>query len=176
MDLTVYRWRNRLLMLFSSSPDDSNYQSFMKEAQDQRNGLRDRDIWLSEILENGESRSGNSPLKRNSAGFEQWLEVDQYPFPKSLLFRWVRERLGKEVGATSWEEEHVRFRETSPIHFAARIEAPVLLIHGEGGRAKVTGGEVLWPSEEMFLPFACRGASRISRNPYTTIEFTGGYI
>jgi hypothetical protein len=175
MDLTVYRWRNRLLMLFSSSPDDSNYQSFMKEAQDQRNGLRDRDIWLSEILENGESRSGNSPLKRNSAGFEQWLEVDQYPFPKSLLFRWVRERLGKEVGATSWEEEHVRFRETSPIHFAARIEAPVLLIHGEGW-PKVTGGEVLWPSEEMFLPFACRGASRISRNPYTTIEFTEGDI
>ena len=69
MDLNVYRWRNRLLMVFSSSPDDSNYQSFMKEAQGQINGLRDRDILVFEILENGESRSGNSPLKKDSADF-----------------------------------------------------------------------------------------------------------
>jgi len=68
------------------------------------------------------------------ADFEQWLDFDQYPFPKSLLFRWVRKRLVKEVGAASWEEALLRFRETSPIHFAARIQAPVLLIHGEKDR------------------------------------------
>jgi len=68
------------------------------------------------------------------ADFEQWLDVDQYSFPKSLLFRWVRMRLVKEAGAASWEEARARFRETSPIHFAARIKAPVLLIHGEKDR------------------------------------------
>jgi len=68
------------------------------------------------------------------ADFEQWLEVDQYSFPRSLLFRWVRKRLVKEVGAASWEEARVRFRETSPIHFVAQIKAPVLLIHGEKDR------------------------------------------
>jgi dienelactone hydrolase len=68
------------------------------------------------------------------ADFEQWLDVDQYAFPKSLLFRWGRKRMVKEVGATSFEEARVRFRETSPIHFAARIEAPVLLIHGDKDR------------------------------------------
>jgi hypothetical protein len=41
----------------------------MKEALDQRDGLRDRDILLFEILEKGESRSGNSPLKKDSAEF-----------------------------------------------------------------------------------------------------------
>jgi dipeptidyl aminopeptidase/acylaminoacyl peptidase len=68
------------------------------------------------------------------ADFEHWLDVDQYAFPKSLLFRWVRNRMVKEVGATSWEEARVRLRETSPIHFAAGIEAPVLLIHGDKDR------------------------------------------
>jgi dipeptidyl aminopeptidase/acylaminoacyl peptidase len=68
------------------------------------------------------------------ADFEQWLDVDQYAFPKSLVFRWVRKRVVKEVGATSFEEARVRFRETSPIHFPARIEAPVLLIHGDKDR------------------------------------------
>jgi dienelactone hydrolase len=65
------------------------------------------------------------------ADFEQWLDVDQYFFPKSLLMRWVRGRLVKEIGSTSWEEARIRFRQISPIHLAARIEAPVLLIHGE---------------------------------------------
>jgi dienelactone hydrolase len=65
------------------------------------------------------------------ADFEQWLDVDQYSFPKSLFFRWIRGRFVKEMGASSWEEARIRFREISPIHLAARIEAPVLLIHGE---------------------------------------------
>ena len=65
------------------------------------------------------------------ADFEQWLDLDQYSFPKSLLYRWVRGRLVKEIGATSWEEARIRLRQISPIHLAARIEAPVLLIHGE---------------------------------------------
>jgi hypothetical protein len=69
MDLNVYRWQYRLLMVFSSSQEDSNYQSFIKEVQDQRKGLRDRDILVFEILENGESRSANSPLKKDSSDF-----------------------------------------------------------------------------------------------------------
>ena len=69
MDLNVYRWRNRLLMVFSSSQEDSNYHSLMEEVRDQQNGLRDRDILLFEILEKGESRLDNSPLKKDSADF-----------------------------------------------------------------------------------------------------------
>ena len=68
------------------------------------------------------------------ADFEKWLDVGQYGFPKSLLFRWVRNRMVQEVGARSWEEARVRFRETSPIQFAPRIGARVLLIHGEKDR------------------------------------------
>jgi len=67
MDLNVYRWKNRLLMVFSSSPDDANYRSLIKEMQDQRNGLKDRDILLFEVFEKGQSRLDGSPLKKDSA-------------------------------------------------------------------------------------------------------------
>ncbi|MDH4264463.1 MAG: DUF4174 domain-containing protein [Deltaproteobacteria bacterium] len=69
MDLNAYRWRNRLLMVFSPAQDEPNYQSFIKEVQVQRNGLRDRDVLVLEILEKGESRLGKSPLKKDSAVF-----------------------------------------------------------------------------------------------------------
>ena len=69
MDLNVYRWKNRLLMVFSSSPDDSNYRSLIKEMQDQRNGLRDRDLLVFEIFEKGPSRLDNSPLQKDSVDF-----------------------------------------------------------------------------------------------------------
>jgi len=67
MDLNVYRWKNRLLMVFSSSQDDPNYRSLIKEMQDQRNGLKDRDILLFEVFEKGQSRLDGSPLKKDSA-------------------------------------------------------------------------------------------------------------
>jgi len=69
MDLNVYRWKNRLLIVFSPYQEDSDYQAFMKEVQNERNGLIDRDILVFEIFEKGQSRSGNSPLKKDLADF-----------------------------------------------------------------------------------------------------------
>ena len=65
------------------------------------------------------------------ADFEEWVDVEQYRFPKSLLFRWVRNKLVKEIGATDYEEARSKFRKISPINLVERIQAPVLLIHGE---------------------------------------------
>jgi len=69
MDLDVYRWGNRLLLVFSSSQEDSNYHSFLEGVRDQLNDLRDRDILVAEIFEKGESRLDNSPLEKDSADF-----------------------------------------------------------------------------------------------------------
>jgi dienelactone hydrolase len=68
------------------------------------------------------------------ADFEEWLDVEKYSFPKSLLFRWVRKQLVKEAGASSFEEARPQFRKTSPIRLVSQIQAPVLLIHGEKDR------------------------------------------
>ena len=69
MDLNGYRWKNRLLMVFSPSPDDPNYQSLNKEMQDQRDALRDRDILVFEIFAKGPSRLDNSPMPKDSVDF-----------------------------------------------------------------------------------------------------------
>ena len=124
------------------------------------------------------------------ADFEQWLDVDQYSFPKSLLFRWVRGRLVKEIGATSWEEARIRFRQISPIHLAARIEAPVLLIHGEkdhlfpveqAGRLYAALQSTGKGSELLIIPGAGHGFNFIDKRKGTfawekTVLFLNRYL
>ncbi len=68
------------------------------------------------------------------ADFEEWLDLSQYSFPKSLWVRGVRSYVLKELQATSWEEAMKTLRVASPIHQAENIQAPVLLIHGEKDR------------------------------------------
>jgi len=63
--------------------------------------------------------------------FEQWLDVSQYSFPKSLRFLAKRRHIMKELKVTGWEDALPELRAASPINHVARIHAPVLLIHGE---------------------------------------------
>ncbi|MDH4264654.1 MAG: dienelactone hydrolase family protein [Deltaproteobacteria bacterium] len=68
------------------------------------------------------------------ADFEEWLDISRYPFPKSLLYRGIRRHFMKELEASTWEEALNMLRAASPIHQAACIQSPVLLIHGEKDR------------------------------------------
>ena len=97
MDLNGYRWRNRLLMVFSSSQEDSNYQSLIKEIQDQRDGLRERDILVFEILEKGESRFGNTVLKKETIDFlRQKFSAGQGSFLVILLGKDGEEKMRRQ--------------------------------------------------------------------------------
>jgi len=83
VDLNVYRWKNRLLVVFSPSQDHSDYQSLIKEMQDQRNGLRERDVLVFEILEKGESRFGKTVLKKEAIDFlRQKISAGQEFIPR----------------------------------------------------------------------------------------------
>jgi dienelactone hydrolase len=62
--------------------------------------------------------------------FEEWLDMSQYSFPKSLRFRAMRRHIMKELKVTTWEDALPELRTASPINHVARIHAPVLLIHG----------------------------------------------
>jgi hypothetical protein len=95
MDLNVYRWKNRLLMVFTSFQDDPNYQSLTKEMQGQQNGLQDRDILVFEILEKGESRLGNSPLKK----VQLIYCADNLGFTRGNSVFFSLERMGRRRGA-----------------------------------------------------------------------------
>jgi dienelactone hydrolase len=68
------------------------------------------------------------------ADFEEWLDVRRYAFPKSILFRGIRWHFMRELEVPTWEEALSRLRVASPIHQVERIQAPVLLIHGEKDR------------------------------------------
>jgi len=97
MDLNGYRWRNRLLMVFSPSKEDSNYQSLKKEMKAQRNGLRDRELLVFEILEKGESRFGNTVLKKEAIDFlRQKFSAGQGSFLVILLGKDGEEKMRRQ--------------------------------------------------------------------------------
>jgi acetyl esterase/lipase len=73
------------------------------------------------------------------ADFEEWLDLQRYSFPKSLVFRVIRRHFRKELGARTWEEARATLRTASPIHRVERIQSPVLLIHGAKDRTAPLG-------------------------------------
>ena len=84
-------------MVFSSSQEDSNYQSLIKEIQDQRDGLRERDILVFEILEKGESRFGNTVLKKETIDFlRQKFSAGQGSFLVILLGKDGEEKMRRQ--------------------------------------------------------------------------------
>ena len=67
LDLAVYVWKHRLLLLFASSNEDGPYQEFIKKLQGQEDELVERDLLVFSILERGQSRLGDSVINRHSA-------------------------------------------------------------------------------------------------------------
>jgi hypothetical protein len=55
VDLGRYRWKNRLLFLFSPSSEIPAYQSLNRELNRNHDGVRDRDLLVFRILEQGSS-------------------------------------------------------------------------------------------------------------------------
>lgn len=54
-DLKQYQWKNRLLLLFSPSPENPAYQALVRELQEQASGVRERDLLVVHVLEPGKS-------------------------------------------------------------------------------------------------------------------------
>jgi hypothetical protein len=54
-DLTQYQWKNRLLLLFSPSPENPAYQAIVRQLQEKASGVRERDLLVFHVLEPGKS-------------------------------------------------------------------------------------------------------------------------
>jgi hypothetical protein len=54
-DLRQYQWKNRLLLLFSPSPGNPAYQALWRELQKQFSGVRERDLLVFHVMEQGKS-------------------------------------------------------------------------------------------------------------------------
>ena len=62
IDLDKYRWKNRLVLIFASSREDSNYLKQKSALEGEAHELEDRDIAVIELLETGRSTMGALPV------------------------------------------------------------------------------------------------------------------
>ena len=69
VDLEVYQWKNRLLILFASSEKDLVYQSFKEQLQRRILEVKDRDLLIFHVLETGESGLAHLHLKKEQVLF-----------------------------------------------------------------------------------------------------------
>jgi hypothetical protein len=67
--LIEYQWKNRLLLLFTPSLDEPRYQDLKKALTMQEEEVMDRDLLVFHIVENGQTRLGNSPLSESSGDY-----------------------------------------------------------------------------------------------------------
>lgn len=65
MDITQFQWKNRLLFLFAPDSRHPLFESFRTEIVAQEAEVKDRDMVVFEILEQGPSRMGDTFLDKD---------------------------------------------------------------------------------------------------------------
>jgi hypothetical protein len=66
-NLDAYQWKNRIILVFAPSSDSDAYKRQMREFEGPVEGILDRDLIILEIIENGESRAGDTSLSEREA-------------------------------------------------------------------------------------------------------------
>ncbi len=61
-DLRQYQWKNRLLLLFSPSPEVPAYQVLSQKLDRNPSGVRERDLLVFHVLEQGPRVPGNQEI------------------------------------------------------------------------------------------------------------------
>lgn len=59
-DLSKYRWRNRLLLIFTPSEDFPAYQKLVENLKQKQDGVMDRDLIVFHLMGDGKSRVGEA--------------------------------------------------------------------------------------------------------------------
>ena len=67
--LKDYQWKNRLILAFSPSAEDTGYRAFTKDIALQDEEVIDRDLLVFHILETGEIRLGETSLPTGSGDY-----------------------------------------------------------------------------------------------------------
>jgi hypothetical protein len=61
-DLTQYRWKNRLLLVFAANKSNPSFEVFNQSLSERFHEVKDRDLIVYQVLEKGPSRLGDQPL------------------------------------------------------------------------------------------------------------------
>jgi len=67
MNLDQFKWKNRLLFLFSPTRSHPLFDTFQKSLADRQPGVADRDLVIFEILESGSSRINTENMDPQTA-------------------------------------------------------------------------------------------------------------
>jgi hypothetical protein len=67
MDLTQFKWKNRLLFLFAEDANDPFFKNLQSQIMDQKDEVADRDLIVFEVPAQGPARMNTSPLDRMEA-------------------------------------------------------------------------------------------------------------
>ena len=98
VDLDTYKWKSRLLFLFTPSAEDEHYKKQLEALNKQEPGLRDRDLIVFRVV-GDKALQGTTPLAAGSAdNLREKLEVDD-TFTLILM--------GKDGGVKRREEKNV---------------------------------------------------------------------
>jgi len=86
VDLDQYRWKNRLLFLFSPSSEVPAYQSLNQELNRNFDGVRDRDLLVFRILEQGPSAMDSQEISpQGTENLRRRFGVNQGTFTTVLV-------------------------------------------------------------------------------------------
>lgn len=86
LDLDALRWKNRVLVLFSPSESDPLFQLQKQGLASSAQGVLDRELMILEIMEQGQSRTGNQLLSEKSVqAIRKRLGVETGPFQVLLI-------------------------------------------------------------------------------------------
>lgn len=86
VDLGQYHWKNRLLFLFSPSSEVPAYQSLNQELNRNFDGVRDRDLLVFRILEQGPSAMDSQEISPQGAeNLRRRFGVNQGTFTTVLV-------------------------------------------------------------------------------------------
>lgn len=82
VDLNEYRWKNRLVLIFAPSIEDSFYLKQKSEFKGKVAELKDRDIIMIELLEAGISTIAEIPLNSEQQSFlrKKFEVIDDFVF------------------------------------------------------------------------------------------------
>ncbi|NIP60954.1 MAG: DUF4174 domain-containing protein [Gemmatimonadetes bacterium] len=86
LDLDQYQLKKRVLLVFAPNPDDARYEEQQAHLKEDEEALRDRDVVIFGIFENGPSYAEDRPLSTDdSARARQEFDVEEAAFGLRLL-------------------------------------------------------------------------------------------
>jgi hypothetical protein len=97
-DLASYRWKNRILLVFSPSESDPDFAAFNRSVERERPEVKDRDLVVFRLFEKAPSRVEQQPLQPEEADrLRRRFGVRTGRLTVILI--------GKD-GGVKWEREH----------------------------------------------------------------------